>query len=362
MEQQNTNHMQKRKFNWSQTLGIVVIVLLVAAGIGTAIELGPRLPGVFSNIAAAAVTLSQKFISGGEQLILEASPSTATSGETIELSWTHKNQKSEGVYSLSYPCREGVDLILETPSGDDAIECGTSFDVYSENQLITVVAFSDLDSMVQIPVTLTYTSAKDAGFSLSALATVSITDSAPTETVGTTEQNPEVKPEATPKNTPVTIPVEKTPKPKTPGERTEKTYVIGEEPKPLPAYGKADLTPKILEVGVIDKITNVFTATATTSLRASDRIAVRFEVENLGTASSGHWQFSAVLPTFPMHIFESEGQQSLAPGDRIEYTIGFDNVEPDVDGRFVINVDPTSSLPEASESNNIATTTIRASL
>ncbi len=117
------------------------------------------------------------------------------------------------------------------------------------------------------------------------------------------------------------------------------------------------LAPKILEIGVIDKITNVFQATASPS--AHDRVAVRFEVENIGTADSGHWQFNAVLPTFPMYIFESEGQQPLSPGEKIEYVIGFDNVEPDVDGRFVINVDPTSSLSEASETNNIAITTIR---
>lgn len=119
---------------------------------------------------------------------------------------------------------------------------------------------------------------------------------------------------------------------------------------------QTDLSVKILSIGTVDKTTGVYTQT--TALRASDRIAVHFSVENIGTKESGAWNFAAPLPTFPWYIFQSDYQESLKPGDRIEFTIGFDNIEK-ADGNVVrINVDPNNQVNEASKTNNTASTTI----
>src|SRR3989338_4436830 len=70
---------------------------------------------------------------------------------------------------------------------------------------------------------------------------------------------------------------------KTAGAKTETLRLINPPAFAEPArpaggatVGKPDLAVKILETGVIDKVTNVWTAT--TSLRSIDRIAVRFFV------------------------------------------------------------------------------------
>ncbi|OHA26568.1 MAG: hypothetical protein A3C06_03270 [Candidatus Taylorbacteria bacterium RIFCSPHIGHO2_02_FULL_46_13] len=345
-----------KEFSWAQTIGLGVITLLVVTGVWTAIQIGPYLPDTVSRLAQALVTMSQTFIPG-EKLTLYSDQTTLHSGDETVMSWVHKNKKGDGVYSLWYPCVDKLYLGVKTETGDKTLLCDMKSTLYSKDDLVTIIAVSENDQATAIPVALFYTRSDDSANPLSSSVTISI--------IGDTKEPPsEISPTlkpvepaaATPTPPIVTAPVKKAP---TAGTRTEKTYVVGTTTKPAQPYGKTDLAPRILEVGTIDKVTNAFTAT--TTLRASDRIAVRFEVENLGTANSGHWQFNAVLPTFPNYIFESDGQQPLAPGDKIEYTIGFDNVELDTDGRFVINVDPTSSIPEASESNNIATTTIRVS-
>jgi len=137
---------------------------------------------------------------------------------------------------------------------------------------------------------------------------------------------------------------------KTAGVKTETLQLIN-PPALMKDYGKPDLAVKTLETGVIDKITNVFVAT--TSLRSIDRIAARFSVENLGTKETGSWYFNAVLPTYPSHIYSANNQASLLPGERIEFTLGFDSVEKKDGNVVVINIDPANSIFEASEDNNV---------
>lgn len=162
-----------------------------------------------------------------------------------------------------------------------------------------------------------------------------------------TEIKSEVKPVTAPAPV-VKIPVAKE---KTAGQKTETLQLINPT-APIKDIGKSDLAVKILEIGVIDKVTNIWTAT--TSLRSVDRIAVRFSVENLGTKETNLWYFNAVLPTFPLYIYSANSQVSLLPGDRIEFTLGFDSIEKKDGNLVVINVDPANSISEASEDNNIA--------
>ena len=155
---------------------------------------------------------------------------------------------------------------------------------------------------------------------------------------------------ATPKTNP-------TPKTVTAGPEQTHLYSVGSTTTTVSSAPKqTDLSVKILSVGTVDKTTGAYTSTST--LRASDRIAVRFSVENIGTKESGAWNFAAPLPTFPWYIFQSDYQESLKPGDRIEFTIGFDNIEKANDNVVRINIDPNSQVNEANKANNMASTTI----
>jgi len=73
-------------------------------------------------------------------------------------------------------------------------------------------------------------------------------------------------------------------------------------------YGAADLSVRILSV-----------------VPAGARTNVQFEVQNIGTnVTPSNWTFDAQLPLTPAYTYRSQGQQTLYPGDKIVYTIGFD--------------------------------------
>ena len=118
-----------------------------------------------------------------------------------------------------------------------------------------------------------------------------------------------------------------------------------------------DLEVTILATGIITT-DNIFTPTE--SMKSTEKGAVRFQIRNIGGKETGSWTFNVVLPTFPMHIFHSEIQKSLRPGDRVEYTLGFDQVNSGLtEAVITINADPTESIKEISENNNIRQKTIQ---
>jgi hypothetical protein len=151
--------------------------------------------------------------------------------------------------------------------------------------------------------------------------------------------------------TPTTPNTGVTTKPKTPGTTKTQTYVFTGTSTPSNPNGTVDLRARVLAVGVVDKVTGDFTAS--TSININARVAVRFVVENIGTKTSGAWAFIAQLPTTPFHSFESAEQIPLAPGDRIEYTIGFDSLEQQKKVQVLINVDPKFRTYDIDRNNNL---------
>jgi hypothetical protein len=176
-----------------------------------------------------------------------------------------------------------------------------------------------------------------------------------------------VEPATTPAVTaPVTtpIPVSTTPAPaptpRTAGPATSNTYPLsGAITAASNPSGYVDLSVRVIEQGVVNKDTGAFTASSSPN-RADPmtRVAVRFVVENIGTKTSPQFTFNAVLPTFPGDIFSSPTEQALGPGDRIEFTLGFDSIADSDSGTFTVNVDPAGSINEPNKSNNIVHYTV----
>ena len=108
---------------------------------------------------------------------------------------------------------------------------------------------------------------------------------------------------------------------------------------------------RVLATGVVDRVSGTFTASS--SIRSVDRAGIKFEVENIGNKTSGEWTFNAVLPTYPSFIFHSKQQPSLAPGDKIEFTLGFDSIKDIGNNVVILNADPIGSIKESNEENNI---------
>jgi subtilase family serine protease len=106
---------------------------------------------------------------------------------------------------------------------------------------------------------------------------------------------------------------------------------------------------------VVDRTTGAFYASPTPS--RSQKIGVRFSVENLGTKTSPQFDFTAVLPTNPATTFQSPTVQGLLPGQKTEFVMGFEGYTMSGNS-LTITVDPLNRFTESNKSNNVAYYTI----
>ncbi|MES2223606.1 MAG: CARDB domain-containing protein [Patescibacteria group bacterium] len=111
---------------------------------------------------------------------------------------------------------------------------------------------------------------------------------------------------------------------------------------------RPDLTVRIIDVGTMGNNNQFYYSN---SLNSNDKIAVKFEIQNIGGSNSGSFRFTADLPTSDNNTFESSNQSSLAPGETRQYTLGFDN--PDTGTNTItIDVDSDNDIRENNENNN----------
>ncbi len=135
------------------------------------------------------------------------------------------------------------------------------------------------------------------------------------------------------------------------GEEEGSTYEVVTQPTDTNnSTGRIDFLATIEAIGILGD-DNEFIASSTPSV--NNKIAVKFTVKNIGDKKSEGWYFNAVLPTSPFHIFHSKSQQALAPGEKIEFTMGFDKPKIGENQLIIINVDPTGGIKEADKTNNI---------
>lgn len=155
-------------------------------------------------------------------------------------------------------------------------------------------------------------------------------------------------------STPVTtIPVVTTPPPTpTQGPETVAVYPAGGTVAQAP-YGKADLMITITEVGYLESASTASFVKSKTVPKGK-RPAIKFTVRNAGTNVSGSWEFTAKLPTRSTYTFDSPKQRSLAPGEYVDYTLGFDKAD-DGTNDIIVTVDSGKDVAESSESNNVDT-------
>jgi hypothetical protein len=164
---------------------------------------------------------------------------------------------------------------------------------------------------------------------------------------------------------PATTPVATTPKPTTTptpsaGTPTSSTYVIGGTagtPAPANYYGKSDLTVAITSVGYLDSA-DTSTYNVSKSVPNGKRGAFKFRITNIGTNVSGSYNFESVLPTSSSYTFSSPTQNSLRPGEYVDYVLGFDRTKSGDSREVSVTVDPDHNVSESNESNNSDSATV----
>jgi hypothetical protein len=309
----------------TSVLAIVGFIVIIAIGIWGAVNAVKLAPQMFSTLASPFDKISS-------DIDLNVPKSSINSNEPFEISWKH-NGKDRGLYAFSYRCRPGFQFQVPQPDGTYLpIECETPYNIPSSNSSLRLIPNSNLNRFLDVPFVLVYLDGEGEiiaeGSNMITVVNPLATESPDTVSVGNTNSN-------------ITSP---TPSNITPGPSIVRTQ------ESLP-----DLSVRILNVGSINPNTRTFVPH--TTLSSGDIGAVRFEVTNSGSKSSGVWGFSASLPTNPAFEYTSERQRSLNPGDRIEYTIQFDQLVRGTN-TFTVHVDTTNEIDEVSERNNIATQAI----
>ena len=318
--------------------GIGLVAVLVAVAFG-AIRIGQGLPSVWSNLSAAAVSLSSVF-SPADKLTLTG-PESVVSGNPFEISWTRRNSET-GTYTVSYACEEKLSLMAENTAGSfENTFCNTPFNFGNAESKTRLLASAGTADETPARITVSFTPERSGARTVSDTIVVAVTGG----------KSATVTPGESPRQGTGGGNI-------TTGPRQDNVYPIGGGNTGVPhgSGNKPDLQVTIISTGIVDRTTNAYSVVS--PIRTSDRGAVRFSVENVGGVSSGSWTFAAVLPTIPLFTFNSESQRPLNPGDRIEFTLGFDSAELGTNKRLVINADPTQSVNEGNEDNNIKETFI----
>ena len=318
------------------------------------VQIARAVPSALSNVAAAIVSLTSIFVPAGETITLSAPSFDVVSGQGFVLSWEHAKKSVDGSYTFRYECADGVHFTSPSSATEnETIFCNVAYHFLNSNDSIALTAVSQKNRFIDVTVLVDFTPNGANQPTVTGKATLTISNqnlgSSPTTTGNATPTIP----------TTPTTPTKPTVPNNTPGTPTSVTYpgaITGGAAASNP-NGYVDLVPTVIEVGIVDKTTGAFSASSTPS--RSQRVAVRFSVQNIGTKTSPQFDFAAVLPTLPGHIFNSPFQQELAPGDRIEFTVGFDSFDPaKPDGIIIINVDPSGRFNERVKDNNIVKYTI----
>ncbi|MEK7063422.1 MAG: hypothetical protein AAB955_01880 [Patescibacteria group bacterium] len=341
------NEMQSRTRMGGATrvMAIIGFVALIIVGMWGSVQVARVIPGTLSAIASAIVSVTSIFVPADEVITVSAPSLSVQSGSQVTFTLEH-NRTVEGAYTFRYTCVEGV-TFLGTAGASDTAFCNAPYRFSPINNTFTVTPVSEQSRFVDVEVFVDFTPSGSATATVTGSTLVTIENKSITSTTGT----PTTPVPTTPKPT--------TPRPTTPGTSTTNTYPITGPGTISNPNGYVDLSVRVIEVGIIDKTTGAFTASSTPQrIPVNARPAVRFAVENLGTKVSPMFTFNAVLPTYPAHIFSSQAQQALMPGDRIEFTIGFDSVVDATQGDIVLNIDPAGSINEPNKTNNIVRYTV----
>lgn len=257
-------------------IGLIAVLLLGAWGI---IQLAVAIPNLFGSIGSGSLNTSAQ-----KEMLTVSSPASITSGQTVQLSWTHKNADTSAQYSyaISYACQDGLSLGVPVPTGAyQQVPCNTPFNYVNAGAHMTMIPA--VTGTASLPLVFTVSATK--------LSTGAITATG-TSTTQVMPGAAATKPAATAAKPATTKPA---------------AYYPAATRAAL--YGYPDLATRIISV----------TPNGT-------RTTVQFVIENDGTnIVPGGWTFNASLPINGSYTFTSQPQQALYPGDKIVYNLAFDN-------------------------------------
>lgn len=324
--------------------GLTVIAAIAWVGI-RGLSLFPNVNAFLANAVAG---IRSVFIPA-ERIVIGTVDSQIAVNKPFTLTWEHRGKNGEGSYAFSYECQDDLFLARRDDGMQKTIFCNTEVPLVTDETEISLVAIGSVSGVAELPVTIAFTRTGQMFSSVSGEAQLFVQS----DYFDTATSTDAVAGESATTTTPNTSGGAYVPQQYT-------TVPVVTQPFSDP-NGSPDLFVRVLGYGLVDQKTGVFTEMDEIpyDLPSGKRAALRFLVVNLGTKESGTWEFSAELPTSPSYTYTSDKQQSLFPGDRIEYTIGFDRVRRSDEGEYRIIADSDDDISESNESNNTQRGTVR---
>jgi hypothetical protein len=288
-----------------KSLAIIGFLVTLALCAWLVVEGVKRAPGAFSSLASIIESV------GNYKPITEISLATekavVNSAESFQVSWT--DMKQDGEYHFSYACTPGVTLSVRSGEGiPTPVQCTEVLNLPATVHGLFLSITSDSMRLTDVPVRIAFTDTNDATLESETRITVA------NATIPVVEEKPVV----------IEKPVEEKPVVVAPAP---KPVVTKPTPAPKPIVttiypvsnpnGFTDLAVTTLGSGVIRNGVFTFTAKYDRDLKN----AIKFDVKNIGTKTSGSWSFKTILPSG--EVYESPVQVALKPMEHVEFTLGF---------------------------------------
>jgi hypothetical protein len=310
---------------------LVILIVLLAVGILLPIKL---VPNAVSSIASSI----SSFFVGKQEVKLTVDKSEINTGESFTLNWDGKLQ-TDGTYSLTYECTTGVRVETSINQPNETIACGTPFYFSPTQNSVTLTPFSEANRYSDVKLSLGFL--ENGASTIDALGETNVTV--------TNTNIPELNSATT---TPDTTVTEEPSQPATPSdeepEDSEEPAVSTPVSNP---NGMADLEVRPIATGYLDAQGNFVPSG---SVAPHQQAVVKFAIVNVGDKNTGTWNFTVAIPSQTDPRFDSGTQQNLGPGDRIEYTLGFNNINNSASNIVTITADASNYVTERSKANNTA--------
>jgi hypothetical protein len=339
-------------------LALVIVGAIVGLGILLPIKIVPNassfLASVFHPKAAQTSTTTDESSTSTETVTFSADKMSIKSEDSVKIDWNGP-VRNDGQYVMRYSCAPGVNIVMLAADGTKpAIPCDTDFRFVSLDNTLSLAIQSRFQSLTEVPVSFAFV---DNSGAVTKFGDVRVTvinnfpenaSASSTPSTGSSNSGAAVVNTDNSGNT-----SSNTSSSNTSGSTGTTNLNQGSTGNTTVVAGKPDLVTHILAVGILDKTTGAFIPT--TSFSANDRIAVQFQVANVGTGASGSWRFNALLPTVDNKIYQSAWETPLNPGGSIVFTLAFDGVKQGGNPAMLIDADPDNAVAETNESNNTAT-------
>lgn len=353
--EQNKPTTKARDVTFKALAGVGLAVILVALG-WVGIAFAKRVPSALAT-ASAALSDITLFTGSSEKILLAAAPDTVQTEETVSVSFEHLDKDEDGSYTFTYDCKEGLLLEYVSDTKNEFIFCNTGYNFINRDNTLTLRPILDSQYLAETQIAINFIPNGSENVDVTGERTlVVLNDEFKPEDTATSSDPTMLGPEAPEgevDGVSLVVPEgPQVPPTPTPGNQTVETFNNPETPttRVSDPNGTADLVVRIIAIGSVDDNGN-FTEKDFID-RDDKRSAVKFEVENLGTKETGSWDFEAKLPTRPSYTFKSRSQDSLFPGEKIDYTLGFDRVKSGDTSTIRITIDEDDDIVELEEDNN----------